>query len=262
MYEICLFSIIMNELEYIEIKVNDVPPHEFDISNLMDLLKNVENLLYPNDKRNRPTISYEVKEGSTRNIVRTIAGPIIAVNAILSQIGNEKSIDSIDPIQGKAIQNIQEWAVKNNQNLIIKTSLENTSNLEVNRTTQYYRSENIWIDSDLYLYGKIVDMGGMKSPNIHLATDDYGLVTVQTTEEVLANQKDNRLYKYAGIHVQAKQNVKSGKLDKNEVKLLAFVDYEQGYDDDYLSSLINKASKSWKDVTDTDKWLAEIRGIL
>ena len=62
--------------------------------------------------------------------------------------------------------------------------------------------------------------------------------------------------------MQAKQNVKSGKLDKNEVKLLAFVDYEQGYDDDYLSSLINKASKSWKDVPDTDKWLAEIRGIL
>ncbi len=252
----------MNELEYIEIKVNDVLPHEFDISSLMDLLKNVENLLYPNDKKKRPIISYEVKEGSTRNIIRTIAGPIIAVNAILNQIGNEKSIDSIDPVQGKAIQNIQEWAAKNNQNLIIKTSLKGTSNLEVSRTTQYYRSENIWLDSDLYLYGKIVNMGGKTNPNIHLATDDHGLVTIQTSEEVLANQRDNRLYKYAGIHVQAKQNVKSGQLDKNEVKLLDFIDYEQSYDDNYLSSLINKASKSWKDIPDTDKWLSEIRGIL
>ena len=252
----------MNQLEYIEIKINDVSPHEFDISSLMDLLKNAENLLYPNDKRNRPIISYEVQEGSVRNIIKTIAGPIIAVNAILGQINNEKSIDSIDPTQSKAIQNIQEMAVKDNKNLIIKTSLKNTSSLEISRTTQYYRSENIWLDSDLYLYGKIVNMGGKTNPNIHLSTDDYGLVTIQTSEDILANQKDNLLYKYVGIHVQAKQNIKSGQLEKSEVKLLAFVNYEQSYDDDYLSSLINKASKSWKDVPDTDKWLAETRGIL
>ena len=31
----------MNHLEYIEIKISGVSPQEFDISNLMDLLKNV-----------------------------------------------------------------------------------------------------------------------------------------------------------------------------------------------------------------------------
>ena len=68
--------------------------------------------MYQNDKRNRPTISYEIQEESTRNIIKTIAEPIITLNAVLGQIGNEKSIDFIDPIQSRAIQNIQEWAIK------------------------------------------------------------------------------------------------------------------------------------------------------
>jgi hypothetical protein len=78
--------------------------------------------LYQNDKRNRPTISYEIQGGSTRNIIKTIAEPIITLNAVLGQIGNEKSIDFIDPIQSRAVQNIQEMTVKENKNLIINTS--------------------------------------------------------------------------------------------------------------------------------------------
>jgi hypothetical protein len=76
---------------------------------------------------------------------------------------------------------------------------------------------------------------------------------------VLASEKENKLYKLVGVHVKAKQNVKSGQLDKNEVKLLDFVDYKQEYDSDYLSELINQASKTWAEIPDTDQWLAEIR---
>lgn len=252
----------MDGLGYIEVKLQDINPNEFDISNLIDLLKNVENLLYPTDKKKRPIISYEVKEGSVRNIIKTIMGPILAVNAILSQVNENKSIDFIDSTQAKAIENIQEWTIKNNYNLVIKTSVKNTSELEINRSTKYFRSENIWIDSDLFLYGKIISMGGKTNPNLHILTDDYGTLIVQTTEEVLANQSNNKLYKYAGVHVHAKQNIKSGQLDKNEIKLLDFVDYEQSADDEYLENLIKEASKSWIDVKDTDKWLAEIRGLI
>lgn len=252
----------MNGLGYIEVKLQDLHPDEFDISNLVELLKNVENLLYPNDKKKRPVISYEVKEGSVRNIFKTMIGQIIMVNATLAQVNNTKSIDYIDSTQAKAIEGIQEWATKNNKNLIINTSVENSTRLEINRNTKYQRSENIWIDSDLYLYGKVLSMGGKTNPNLHISTEEYGTVIIQTTETVLANQSDNRLYKYAGVHVHAKQNIKSGELDKSEIKLLSFVEYEQILDDEYLDDLIEEASKSWSDVKDTDKWLAEIRGLI
>ncbi len=251
----------MNSLEYIEIKIKDVSPQDFDISDLMELLKNAENMLYPNEKKNRPTISYEVKEGSTRNLIRTLAGPVLALNTILNQINKEKSIDFIDPIQAKAIENIQLWSVKKGQNILIKTSLPNTANVEVNRKTQYYRSENIWIDSDLYIYGKITNMGGKTDPNLHLDTDDWGTIIIKTDEDVLANLKENHMYKYVGVHVQAKQNIKTSQLDNKAINFIEFVDYENTYDENYLNNLISQASKSWKDVPDTDKWLAEIRGI-
>lgn len=249
----------MKEFGYIEIRVNDVSPNAFDISDVMELLKNAENLLYPNERKIRPIISYEVKEGSTRNIIKTLIGPVLAVNAVLGQIQIENSIDSIDSTQAKAIENIQEWAAKKNHELVIKTSVKESAFLGMSQHTKYYRSENLWLDSDLYLYGKVTSMGGKTSPNLHLATDDYGTVIIQTTEEVLANEKENKLYKLVGVHVRAKQNVKSGQLDKNEVKLLDFVDYKQEYDSDYLSELINQASKTWAEIPDTDQWLAEIR---
>jgi hypothetical protein len=251
----------MKELGYIEIRVNEVSPNAFDISDVMELLKNAENLLYPNERKSRPIISYEIKEGedSTRNLIKTLIGPVKAVNAVLGQIQNDNSIDLIDTVQAKAIENMQEWAVKKKYELVIKTSVKESAFLGISQHTKYYRSENLWLDSDLYLYGKVTNMGGKTSPNLHLATDDYGTVIIQTTEEILANEKENKLYKLVGVHVQAKQNVKSGQLDKNEVKLLDFVDYKQEYDSDYLNELINQAGKTWADIPDTDQWLAQIR---
>ena len=251
----------MREFGYLEIRVNEVSPNAFDISDVMELLKNAENLLYPHERKSRPVISYEIKEGenSTRNLIKTLIGPIKAVNTVLGQIQNDNSIDSIDSTQAKSIENMQEWAVKKNYELVIKTSVKESAFLGISHHTKYYRSENLWLDSDLYLYGKVTNMGGKTSPNLHLATDDYGTVIIQTTEEVLASEKENKLYKLVGVHVQAKQNVKSGQLDKNEVKLLDFVDYKQEYDSEYISELINQAGKTWAEIPDTDQWLAEIR---
>lgn len=251
----------MTNLGYIEVKIHNIHPSDFDISHVVELLKNVESLLYPNDRKKRPIISYEIKEGSVRNIFKTDLSQVILVNTTIKNINDTKSIDNIDLIQAKAIENIQEWASKNNLDVEIKSSIKNTNKLEINRNTNFQRSENIWIDSDLYLYGKIISMGGKTNPNLHISTEEHGTVIIQTTEEVLANQSDNRLYKYSGVHVHAKQNIKNGQLDKSDIKLLGFIEYEQSLDDNYLDNLINEASKSWTDIKDTDQWLAEIRGL-
>ena len=158
----------MTNLGYIEVKIHDIHPSDFDISHVVELLKNVESLLYPNDRKKRPIISYEVKEGSVRNIFKTDLSQVILVNTTIKNINDTKSIDNIDLIQAKAIENIQEWASKNNLDLEIKSSIKNTNKLEINRNTNFQRSENIWIDSDLYLYGKIISMGGKTNPNLCL----------------------------------------------------------------------------------------------
>ena len=40
---------------------------------------------------------------------------------------------------------------------------------------------------------------------------------------------------------------------------MELINYNPKFDSDYLSSLINKAKKSWKDV-DTNEWLINLNG--
>jgi hypothetical protein len=58
----------------IEIRVSgkignvDINPDNFDIREIISILENVDDLLYNGDKKNRPLISYDIQEGSVRNI--------------------------------------------------------------------------------------------------------------------------------------------------------------------------------------------------
>ena len=67
----------MEKIGQIEIRVSgkignvDINPDNFDIKEVISILENVENLLFPGDKKNRPIISYDIKEGSVKNLFKT-----------------------------------------------------------------------------------------------------------------------------------------------------------------------------------------------
>jgi hypothetical protein len=67
----------MDKIGYIEIRIQgskgnlDLSPENYDIREIISILENAENLLYPDDKRDRPTISYKIEEGSVRHILKT-----------------------------------------------------------------------------------------------------------------------------------------------------------------------------------------------
>ena len=43
-------------------------PDNYDIRHIGTILQNVEDLLFPNNKKNRPLITYDIKGGSVRHI--------------------------------------------------------------------------------------------------------------------------------------------------------------------------------------------------
>ena len=73
----------------IEIRVSgkignvDINPDNFDIREIISILENVDDLLYNGDKKNRPLISYDIQEGSVRNIFKTGIQYIVSFNASL-----------------------------------------------------------------------------------------------------------------------------------------------------------------------------------
>ena len=221
----------------------ELTPENYDIKEIMLVLESVEDLLFPNDKKDRPIISYKIEEGSVRNVFKTTLQYIIGFNAILGQINHSNNIDFLDFSTANAIEQFQEIAIKKNYNFIISTSVSESNNLIINKETNLYRTESVWADAEFYFYGKITNMGGKDKANIHLVTDELGTVIIQTPKTELEKIENNPLYKNFGVRATGKQRLESGEIDRHSLKFIEIINYQPKYDENYLNSLRKKAMK-------------------
>ncbi len=256
----------MEKIGFIEISITgskgnlDLSPDNYDIREIISILENAENLLYPGDKRERPTISYKIEEGSVKHILKTSIQYIIGFNAIIGQINHVQNIDFLDLGTAKAFENIQDIATKKNYIFSIKTSLDNTNEVIVDKTSRFYRTEAIWADAEFYFYGKVTNAGGKDKANIHVFTEELGTVRIQTPISFLEKYDENLLYKTFGIRATGKQQSETGEIDTSTLSFIELVDYFPKYDEQYLNGLREKAKKSWLGNINPDNWLREIRG--
>lgn len=250
---------------HIEIKVSgskgnlQVSPDNYDIREVISILENAEDLLFPHEKKERPTIAYRIEQGSVRHLFKTSLQYIIGFNAVIGQVAQTESIDFLDLPTAKAIENIQGIATKKEYTFTISTSVDNSNKVIIDRTTSFYRTENIWEDAELYLYGKLTNAGGKEKASIHIYTEDLGSVRIETPISFLEQYDDNLLYKTFGIRAIGKQHSQTGEIDRFSLKFVKLIDYQPVYDESYLKSIRDKAKKSWLADIDPENWLREIR---
>ena len=181
----------MEKIGYIEIKIDGnkgnlkLTPDNYDIKEIISIMENAENLLFPNDKKDRPLISYKIEEGSVKNIFKTSIQFIIGFNAIIGQVNQNQNIDFLDLSTAKAFENIQNIAAARDVAFKISTSLDNSNEIKIDRSTKFLRTEVVWAEAEFYFYGKIIDMGGKERANIHISTSDLGTIRVETPIKVL-----------------------------------------------------------------------------
>lgn len=255
----------MEKIGGIEIKVVgksgnlELKPENYDIKHIASILQNVEDLLYPNNKNNRPLITYDIQEGSVIHIFKTQIQYVIGFSAVLGQIQESNSIDFLDLRTARAIENIQQLAQQKGYEFQLSTSIKKDVELCISPVTRFFRTENTWVDAEFYFYGILKDAGGKSKANIHLDTDDYGYLAIETGQDFLKGQEENLLYKKFGVRTTGKQNLETGEIDTKSLKLVELINYNPKFDSDYLTSLINKARNSWKGVN-PDEWLSDLRG--
>lgn len=255
----------MDKQGYIEIKVEgqkgnlDLSPDIYDIRDIREVLKQVEKLLFPDQKRGRPTISYKIEEGSVRHLFKTGMQPVIGFNAVIGQVNAEKNIDFLEVNTAKAIETFQKSALKSDYRYTISTSLVESNSLSINTDTSFYRSEDYWVDAEFYFYGKLTNAGGKNKANIHLDTEEMGTVYIDTPISFLEKLEENLLYKPYGIRASGKQHIETGEIDKSSLKFIELIDHNPKYDPEYLASLREKAS-SWIQEIDKENLLDQLRG--
>lgn len=238
----------------------DITPDNFDIQEIISILENVDDLLYKGDKKNRPIISYDIQEGSVRNIFKTGIQYIVSFNAILGLVATTDSIDYLDLGTAKAIERLQDLAKKKDFSFDISTSLAGTNSIRIDKNSNFRRSEAIWAEAEFYFYGKITNAGGKDKANIHLLTDEHGTVRIQTPIEFLEKQEENILYKHVGVRAKGKQHSTNGDIDFTNLDFVELIDYSPVYDEKYLMNLRKKAKSSWLANINADEWLKQIRG--
>ncbi|GAO29757.1 hypothetical protein [Geofilum rubicundum] len=255
----------MDKIGNIEIRVFGnkgnikLSPDNYDVKEIISMLQNIEDLLYPTNKKDRPIITYDIKEGSVKHIFKTSIQAIIGFSAVLSQIQKHNSIDFLELRTAQAIENIQNFSYQKNYDFEVKTSVDEDLIFKINPQSMYVRTENVWADAEFYFYGTLTNAGGKSKANIHLDTEEFGSLTIDTDKDYLMGQEENFLYKKFGIRAFGKQNIETGEIDKRSLQLIELIDFKPKYDDEYLNLLIHKAKNNWKGIN-PDEWLTNLRG--
>lgn len=255
----------MEKNEYIELIVSgfkgaiELTPETFDVKEVIEVIEQTERLLFPGDRTNRPLLTYRIEEGSVRNIFKTSAQVVIGFAALLTQIIKSQQIDFLELNSAKAIETFQQMAIEKDYEFEIKTSLLESPILKINKSTYFFRTEEEWIDAEFYFYGIVTNAGGKDKANIHLYSSEYGTLIIKTPQTFLKKVEKNILYKEYGVRAKGKQNTSTGEIDKGSLEFIELLDYEISYNEQYLKSLREKASKWLKNI-DPDKLMNELRG--
>ena len=148
-----------------------------------------------------------------------------------------------------------------------RISLSGPQNLsiELDAYTVLPVTDTVWVDAEVYLTGKVLNIGGKSTSNIHLDTTDdrFNTLIIDVPREVLANQDRNRVYQTQTVRITIKQNLQDGSFDRKSARLLAFVDdriTDRAAQSSYLDSLIGRATANSSVEHDAEAWLRKIRG--
>jgi hypothetical protein len=204
-----------------------------------------------------------VKDGSLA-IAVPLSRTIEPVMADFDLLKNTHRLEDIDPKRAKVIADWQERVRKNpSRSYSIADDSDAASHsvdkIIINKDSDYRMAvEDQWVQTETYLYGKVFDMGGKNKPNVHLAFETGGTVTLDAEEELLADDADNHLYKNRLVRIKAEQNLRTNELRKES--LVSFEKYAPRFDDNEFLALSAKVKSLWADVPDIVAWVEDVRG--
>ncbi|MFY7829741.1 MAG: hypothetical protein ACOVQ4_21585 [Flectobacillus sp.] len=251
----------MEEQGHIEIRVDNVSqtlsPKDVDINDLKVLISDIETFLYPSrdEKKLRPHIFYDIQSGSAKHRFFLPLTAVLLFDALLNEIARRNTIDFLEYRRQEIIDRFQKKASKAQYIIEFKSSQTEKPSLTITPQTNFEMLVPPYYESEFYLYGEIYQEGG-KNPNIHIATQKYGNLTVSATKEQIA-EGEKKTYKFYGVKVRGKKRVEDGKL--LDLKLLEFINYKPVFDKDLLNKVIAKASTNLNKIQNLDQWIEDLK---
>jgi hypothetical protein len=253
----------VEERGYIEIKIDNVSntlsPKDVDIKEIRELMSDIENFLYPNqkDKNTRPHISYSLENGSASNKFFLPISGVLLFNGLTSEISKRKSLNFLSYKQQEVIANFQKKAIKSDLILELRSSLNpDSSTLIIDKNTSFQVNTPLCYEGEFYIYGEIYQEGGKQTPNIHMTTKNGENLTIYATkDQILDGEK--RMYQICGVKAKGKKNLEDGSY--SDLKLVHFISYQPTFNMNLLHEAIEKAKANLSKIKDLDNWIDELK---
>jgi hypothetical protein len=240
-----------------KISENEISPSNISLSLISSFAKDINDLINSVQVGKKEEIIASIETGSFK--FNTIIA-LSAFNILSAEINTLNQTKDFSTIQVKTASIFESWYSKSKENPDLEFEIlpQNKESIKFNSNSVFLKTdENVWIQSELYLYGVITDLGGAQKPNIHLKTEDGKSVTIICTKDNLINEKENRVYHSSAIRVLASQNLYTGEI--KEPRFLEFIDYNPTFNEEELLSTVEKGSNAWSDIVNHVEWVRNLR---
>lgn len=235
-------------------------PLSVDLPTLRGFLAEVEALL----KGDLPGASLagsqvRIEEGSLKIVA--LVGHMIATDfeADLRLLAATGDLDAIQPKRAAIIETWQSNSRRSRERSYSMSAGSLTEPVRIFGGSVFqHKGENAWVGVEKYLMGKVVDIGGKQSPNVHLVLPSGETITVGARETQLASEKENVLYKVATLRVSGEQHLQTKALRK--LSLIEFVPHAVAVDESALATLWERGREAWKNVASATNWVEAMRG--
>jgi hypothetical protein len=240
----------------------DLSPSNTTLPILSEFINQVITFLKGDSRIDLTKIKSSVASGSLMVVSHNEAGILNKAISDYEYVSAHKSLDNIDPVRARILAG---WQLAAKENELRKYTLcigdingDDFSKLTIDKNTNFKPREEHWVNVDLYLYGKVYDLGGKLSPNVHLELENGTTIKIGAHSTLLSQDSENRLYKDQLVRIKAKQNIYSHEL--RDEKLVSFEAYNPSFDEEEFNKISEKASMAWKAIPSASHWVEHLRG--
>lgn len=239
---------------------DEVSPSNISAALLNSFVEQVAKFVRGSERIDLNSIKTSIKEGSLCISASGDKGQTEQLAKDYEHIAIQEDLQEVEDSLRRSIIEAWQKDVYNNPGRVYELVLaddEHESSINITQDTSYEVKNDIWVDVEEYVYGKVYDIGGKTNPNVHVGLEDGSTLKIASDSQFLAKDKKNRLYSMQLLRIAAKMNIHTKEM-KDE-KLLNFDDYNPSFDEERFEELVEKSTPFWKDV-DSAQWVEHIRG--
>ncbi len=235
-------------------------PENVDLPTLRGYLEEVEKFIRGDSTVTLGDSRVRIEPGSVR-VVAMVAHLLAAeVQSDISKLETTGDLDAVPVRRAEVVETWQSRARRSpTRSYSIRSAAHDQPLRITSETRMQHASENAWIAVEKYLSGKVVNAGGKQDPNVHLVLADSGITQrISASEQQLAAEKDNQLYKTVTLRVRAEQHLRTGAL--RDIRLIEFLRQTNEVDESALQTLWKYGAEAWREVESPSAWVDALRG--